>query len=660
MADGVSLDLGDLAFAIAERAQRFRHGAVDDLPVAAACELLKLHQREVGLDARGVAIHHQADGAGRRHHRGLRVAEAVGLAEFKRTVPYRLGMIDDVGLRAGGMIERHRIDGERLVTGRFAVCCAAMVADHAQHVARVLLVAGEGAKLGGHFGGGRIGRAGHDRGEGAAQRAAFLGVIGQAHGHQEAADVGIAEAERAEFVGEFSNGLRRELRHHYRDLEHDGPQPAQMLVGIRIETAGVCVVERQEVGGGEVARRVVEEHVFRARVRRADVAGRLAGVPVVHRGVEVQAGIGGGPCGVADLFPQIAGLERLGDLAVGAADQIPRPVGFHRAQEVVLQRDGVVGVLAGDGEVGFRIPVGVVGVERNVGVALTRELDHALDHVVGHERAAGELDLTLQRRVLLGQVAVVAGAFTVHAGLHDGLEVLLVDLGARDQRRDLLLLAHLPVDIGLDVRMIGIDHHHLRRAARGAARLDRARSAVADLEEAHQARRAAAARQLLAFAAQPREVRAGARAILEQARLTHPQIHDAAFVDEVVLDALDEAGVRLRMFVRRLRLGQLAGLPVDVIVALAGTVDAVGPVQAGVEPLRRVRRDHLPGEHEAQFVVEGVGVVFRRKVAAFPAPVGPAAGEAVEDLLGGEFADEALGLGQGGERFGVRHRAPQP
>jgi hypothetical protein len=57
-----------------------------------------------------------------------------------------------------------------------------------------------------------------------------------------------------------------------------------------------------------------------------------------------------------------------------------------------------------------------------------------------------------------------------------------------------------------------------------------------------------------------REIRAGAGAVFEQARLAHPQIHDAALVDEVVGDRLDEAGVRLRMLVGRLRLRQLAGL----------------------------------------------------------------------------------------------------
>ena len=90
MADGVGFDLRDLALAIAERAQRCGDRAVDDLEVAAAGELLELHQREVGLDAGGVAIHDQADRAGRRDHRGLGVAIAVLLAELERRIPGRL------------------------------------------------------------------------------------------------------------------------------------------------------------------------------------------------------------------------------------------------------------------------------------------------------------------------------------------------------------------------------------------------------------------------------------------------------------------------------------------------------------------------------------------------------------------------------------------
>ncbi len=434
-----------------------------------------------------------------------------------------------------------------------------------------------------------------------------------------------------------------------------------MLVGSRRRSAwSLDVVEREQIGGRQIAGGVVQEHVFRARIGGADVAGRLAGVPVVHGGVEVQPGIGGGPGGVADLLPEVARLQRLGHLLVGAADQVPVAVGFHRAQKIVLQRHRVVGVLAGYREVGFRIPVGVVDREIDLLVALLGELDHALDHGVGDHGAARELDLAAERRVLLGIEAVVAGAFAIDAGLQHRLEMLLVELGAGDESGDLLLLLHLPVDIGLDIGMVGVDHDHLGGAARGAARLDRAGGAVADLEEAHQAGRAAAAGKPFAFAAQPREIGAGAGAVFEQPRLAHPQVHDAALVDEVVLDALDEAGVRLRMLVGRFRFGELAGLPVDVIVALAGAVDAIGPVQPGVEPLRRVRRHHLLRQHVAQLVEEGAGVVFGGEIAALPAPIGPAAGEAIEHLLGRELADIALVLGQVGQRLGVGHRAPQP
>ena len=177
VADRVGLDLGDVGFAIAERAQRFRHRAVDDLEVAAAGELLELHQREVGLDAGGVAIHHQADGAGGRDHGRLRVAVAVLLAERERAVPGRLGMRDQRLIGAGGVVERHRRRRNLLVAGALAVGGAAVVAHHAQHVLAVLLVAGEGPELLGHFGRGRVGHAGHDGGQRAADGAAGIGVI---------------------------------------------------------------------------------------------------------------------------------------------------------------------------------------------------------------------------------------------------------------------------------------------------------------------------------------------------------------------------------------------------------------------------------------------------------------------------------------------------
>ncbi|ENN86912.1 hypothetical protein RHSP_15075 [Rhizobium freirei PRF 81] len=207
--------------------------------------------------------------------------------------------------------------------------------------------------------------------------------------------------------------------------------------------------------------------------------------------------------------------------------------------------------------------------------------------------------------------------------------------------------------------MIDVDNDHLGGAARRAARLDGAGSAVTDLQEAHQARGTAAAGKLFAFAAQHREVRAGAGAIFEQASFANPEVHDAAFIDEVVLDRLDEAGMRLRMLIGRLGLGELAGEGIDIEMALAGAVDAVSPMHAGVEPLRRVRSDALGGEHIGKLVAESGSIFFRREVAALPAPIGPGACKAIEDLTCIGFGAALLILGQVLHGSVVGHGAPQ-
>ena len=243
--------------------------------------------------------------------------------------------------------------------------------------------------------------------------------------------------------------------------------------------------------------------------------------------------------------------------------------------------------------------------------------------------------------------------------------------GPAHQGCDLLLLDHLPGDEVLDVGVIDIDDDHLGRAPGGAAGLDGAGGAVADLEEAHQAGRLAAAGERLALAAQVGEVGARARAVLEEPRLAHPEVHDPALVDEVVVDALDEAGVRLGVLVGRGGLLQRPALVVDEVVPLGRAVDAVGPVEARVEPLRRVGRRDLERQHGDQLVVEGAGVGLGVEVAGLPAPVGPGAGEAVKHLPGRMLAARGCAacgvagrrvvrvvIGAGGVRVG--HAAPQP
>ena len=113
------------------------------------------------------------------------------------------------------------------------------------------------------------------------------------------------------------------------------------------------------------------------------------------------------------------------------------------------------------------------------------------------------------------------------------------------------------------------------------------------------------------------------------------------------------------MLVGRLRLDELAGLEVDVIMALARPVDAIGPMEAGVEPLRRIRRRDLAREHEAHLVVIGARVLLPVEIAGLPAPIGPGAGEPVEHLFRRDFRAITVGLGKMLERLLVGDRPPQ-
>ena len=278
----------------------------------------------------------------------------------------------------------------------------------------------------------------------------------------------------------------------------------------------------------------------------------------------------------------------------------------------------------------------------------------------GIMRAPGGADLAFQCRVLRRVAGIGCALRLLMTGGHDQVQMAGRELGAGDERGDLLLLDDLPVDKRLDVGVVDVDDHHLGRTPRRAARFDRAGRAVADAQKAHQPGRPSAARQALAIAAQFREVRARARAVFENPRLAHPQIHDPALVDEIVGDRLDKAGVRLRVLVGAGRRRQLAAAVVDVVMALRRAVDAIGPIEPGVEPLRRVRGAHLPRQHQPDLVVKGAGVLLGVEIAALPSPIGPGPGHPVENLAGVGLAAVALILGQCRHRRGISHAPPQP
>ena len=76
----------------------------------------------------------------------------------------------------------------------------------------------------------------------------------------------------------------------------------------------------------------------------------------------------------------------------------------------------------------------------------------------------------------------------------------------------------------------------------------------------------------------------------------------------------------------------------DVVMTLGGSGEAVCIMEAGVKPLGRIRRPHLPGQHETQLIIERLGVLIRVEVPVGFPPMSPASGETVKNLASIPFA----------------------
>src|SRR6202521_4173176 len=184
----------------------------------------------------------------------------------------------------------------------------------------------------------------HDRGERACESAALLGVIGEAHRHQERAEVGVAKAQgakRLRVLADRGSGVRGVGDD---DLLAGEADVDRVPVPLDVELAVFCLelhqVERQQVACG-----VVQEHELRARVGRVDAARVGDHVPVLDGGVELQARVAADPGRFGDLPPQVASLVAVDDPTVDDGFRLPLLVAVDRSHEIVAHADGVVGVL---------------------------------------------------------------------------------------------------------------------------------------------------------------------------------------------------------------------------------------------------------------------------------------------------------------------------
>ena len=320
---------------VAQGAQRARDGAVDDLHRRAADQLLELHQREVGLQAGGVAVHHQTDRAGRGDDGGLRVAVAVLLAERQALLPRLGGLVQDPRVvradRTQGVVGGGVLAHDPLV--RVGVAGVAVVrTDDRGQLGRAL-----------------VSGAGHQAGDRASQRTAAVAVVGVAGRHQQGAEVGVADTELAVGPGGLADRDGREVGEADRDVHRGDDQLDRLGEPGRVERA-VVAQELHQVERGQVARGVVQGHVLAARVGGGDPAGLRVGVPVVDRVVVLDTRVGALPGGGGQLAPQLLGVDGLEHLAVAPGAQAEAGALLDGAHELVTDPDRVVGVLVLDAD----------------------------------------------------------------------------------------------------------------------------------------------------------------------------------------------------------------------------------------------------------------------------------------------------------------------
>ena len=239
------------------------------------------------------------------------------------------------------------------------------------------------------------------------------------------------------------------------------------------------------VGGGN------ERIAGDAGIRCIDPPILRAGVPFVDRRIILRAGIGADPRSPGDSVPQIPGFDGLGDLAVRATSQGPVSVLLEKLEKLIGDTDAVVRVLPGNGLIPLPVPIGVVFLEIEMGKARLGEGKHSLDVGFGHHGFPRSDQGLVQGGIPLRVNLHPGPALSLRrvAGLEHRVQPLGADLGPGDHGGDFLFFDHFPVNELFHVRMIQIQADHLGGASRGSPGFDRARRAIADLEEGHETRR---------------------------------------------------------------------------------------------------------------------------------------------------------------------------
>ncbi len=358
-------DALDLRIVVAELGQGERHGLVDDFQHAAAGELLVLHEGDVRLDAGCVAVHHEADRAGRGENRRLSVAIADLLAEGDNFVP-------QVASRVLEIFRPGIVD---------LLASVAMHLHDAEHRLAVLVEALERADDRRHFSAGEVRGSVEQCRHRAAHAVSRFAVVRHSLAHEQAAQVRVTEAQRAEGVAITGDVCRRIARVIDQDFLSDEVDAAGGLEPLDVERA-VLLAELHQVDAGQVASRVVEEHVLAARIAGVDAAAVRASVPAVDRRVVLHARIAALPGTLGHPTEQILGRPRRAFLVrVGNPVRRPFLIVLDRFHELVGHADREIRVLEEDRAIRLAVEVRFVAPLLNEAVGLLLFLPLALDEL---------------------------------------------------------------------------------------------------------------------------------------------------------------------------------------------------------------------------------------------------------------------------------------
>ena len=196
--------------------------------------------------------------------------------------------------------------------------------------------------------------AGHDGGDRAGERAAFVGIVRQTVTHAERTEIRKAEAERAEDVGIFRDVLRRITRVVHKNFLRGDENAHGGLEPLDVELV-VVALELHQVQRREIARGVVDENIFAARIRGVNRLGAFAGVPFLDRAVVLHARVAANVRAFGNFVEQHAGALLLQRLAVFDGARPPFLAGQRRLKKFVAGADGKIFVLIHHAAIGVAV-----------------------------------------------------------------------------------------------------------------------------------------------------------------------------------------------------------------------------------------------------------------------------------------------------------------